>query len=58
VLHGWGMTEMSPLGTLCALKKKQLATDAEAQLAVLEKQGRAVFGVDIKILDGHGAELP
>ncbi|NDZ16954.1 long-chain fatty acid--CoA ligase [Variovorax sp. WS11] len=58
VLHGWGMTEMSPLGTLCALKKKHLSMDAEAQLAVLEKQGRAVFGVDMKIVDGQGVELP
>ena len=58
VLHGWGMTEMSPLGTLCALKKKHLAMDAEAQLAVLEKQGRAVFGVEMKIVDGQGVELP
>jgi acyl-CoA synthetase (AMP-forming)/AMP-acid ligase II len=58
VLHGWGMTEMSPLGTLCALKKKHLSMDAEAQLAVLEKQGRAVFGVNMKIVGGDGKELP
>ena len=48
VLHAWGMTETSPVGTVCALKPKHLALDAEAQLAVQYKQGRVVFGVDMK----------
>jgi fatty-acyl-CoA synthase len=58
VLHAWGMTEMSPLGTLCTLKNKHLAMPAEAQVAIRQKQGRAIFGVDMKIVDGDGKELP
>jgi fatty-acyl-CoA synthase len=58
VLHAWGMTEMSPLGTVCTLKNKQLALDANGQLKVRLKQGRAVYGVDMKIVDANGAELP
>ncbi len=58
VLHAWGMTEMSPLGTLCTLKNKHLAMPAEAQVAIRQKQGRAIFGVDMKIVDGEGRELP
>jgi 3-(methylthio)propionyl---CoA ligase len=58
VLHAWGMTEMSPIGTVCNLKLPQLALDAEAQLAVMCKQGRALFGVDMRIVDPEGRELP
>jgi len=58
VLHAWGMTEMSPLGTVCTLKNAQLALPAEDQLQVRLKQGRAVFGVDMKIVDGQGREQP
>ena len=58
VLHGWGMTEMSPLGTLCTLKKKHLALPVDAQLPIQQKQGRAMFGVEMKIVDSGGKELP
>jgi len=58
VLHGWGMTETSPLGTLGALKKKHLSMPIEEQSTVLAKQGRAVFGVDMKIVDDDGNDLP
>ena len=58
VLHAWGMTEMSPLGTLCTLKNKHLKQSADARLAIRLKQGRAIFGVDMKIVDGGGRELP
>jgi len=58
VLHAWGMTEMSPLGTLCTLKNKHLAMSKDEQMAVLQKQGRAIYGVDMKIVDGNGDELP
>ena len=58
VLHAWGMTEMSPLGTVCSLKAPQLALDEEAQLAVMARQGRAVYGVEMKIVDPDGNELP
>jgi 3-(methylthio)propionyl---CoA ligase len=58
VLHAWGMTEMSPLGTVCTLKNKQLALDGAGRLKVRLKQGRAVYGVDMKIVDASGTELP
>ena len=58
VLHAWGMTEMSPLGTVCNLKLKHLSSDKDAQLAVQLKQGRAVYGVEMKIVDAEGQELP
>jgi 3-(methylthio)propionyl---CoA ligase len=56
--HAWGMTEMSPLGTLCTLKGKQLALPPEEQFALLCKQGRVIYGVDMKIVDGDGKSLP
>jgi 3-(methylthio)propionyl---CoA ligase len=58
VLHAWGMTEMSPLGTVCTLKNEQLALPKEEQTKVLLKQGRAVYGVDMKIVNEAGEELP
>ncbi len=58
VLHAWGMTEMSPLGTVCTLKPRHLSMSAAERMAVQAKQGRAVFGVDMKIVDGAGNELP
>src|SRR5687767_5688862 len=58
VFHAWGMTEMSPLGTVGTLKAKQAQLDKEAQLAIQAKQGRGIFGVDMKIVDEEGRELP
>jgi fatty-acyl-CoA synthase len=58
VLHAWGMTEMSPLGTVCSLKNKQMGLPADQQMNVLVTQGRAIFGVDMKIVDPEGRELP
>jgi 3-(methylthio)propionyl---CoA ligase len=58
VLHAWGMTEMSPLGTLCTLKNKHLTMPAEEQMKIRLKQGRAIFGVDMKIVGEGGKELP
>jgi len=57
-LHAWGMTEMSPLGTACALRAHHANCSKEELYAVKSKQGRAVFGVDMKIVDHDGAELP
>ena len=58
VLHAWGMTEMSPLGTLCTLKNKHLSLPAEDQMKIRLKQGRCIFGVDMKIVNDAGQELP
>ncbi|MBL8351127.1 MAG: fatty-acid--CoA ligase [Burkholderiaceae bacterium] len=58
VLHAWGMTELSPVGTVCTLKPRQLELNGEQRLGVQAKQGRSVFGVDMKIVGDDGAELP
>src|SRR5579885_2247859 len=58
VLHAWGMTEMSPLGSVATLKEKHLRMDKAAQTAVLMKQGRAPYGVDWRIVDENGKPLP
>ena len=58
VLHAWGMTEMSPVGTVGSFKPQHLGQDAESRYAVMAKQGRAVYGVDMKIVDPEGHELP
>ena len=58
VLHAWGMTEMSPLGTVCTLKNKHLPMTPQEKMQVRLKQGRGVFGVDLKLVDGSGDELP
>lgn len=58
VQQAWGMTEMSPLGTYCSLKKKHDKLSKEDQFAIEVKQGRAIYGVDLKIVDGEGKELP
>jgi fatty-acyl-CoA synthase len=58
VIHAWGMTELSPVGTVCAFKGKHTGASLEDRLGVQAKQGRAVYGVDMKIVDEQGAELP
>ena len=58
VVHAWGMTEMSPLGTACTLLGKHLALPVESRRAVLRKQGHAIYGVDMKIVDDDDSELP
>ncbi|MGA8514291.1 MAG: 3-(methylthio)propionyl-CoA ligase [Burkholderiaceae bacterium] len=58
VLHAWGMTEMSPLGTMCTLKNKHLDLPKDAQMKIRLKQGRAIYGVDMKIVGEDGKALP
>jgi fatty-acyl-CoA synthase len=58
VLHAWGMTEMSPLGTVCAFKAKHLEASEQARYALQAKQGRAIYGVDLRIVGEDGKELP
>ena len=58
VLHAWGMTEMSPLGTLCTLKNKHDALPDDEKMKIRLKQGRAIYGVDMKIVNEAGEELP
>lgn len=58
VIHAWGMTEMSPLGTLCKLKSKHDTLDAEGKRRILEKQGKVIYGVDMEIVDDDHQPLP
>jgi fatty-acyl-CoA synthase len=58
MLHAWGMTEMSPLGTTARLKAKHLGFDPAARMAVKSKQGRPVFGVEMKVVDDAGRAQP
>jgi fatty-acyl-CoA synthase len=57
VIHAWGMTELSPLGTLSKLKSKHADLPREAKQKLLEKQGRAIYGIDLAIIDDDGHAL-
>lgn len=58
VLQAWGMTETNPLGTLNRTVPEVMALDHEAQLDYATKQGRPLFGVDIRIANDAGQSLP
>jgi fatty-acyl-CoA synthase len=58
VIHGWGMTEMSPVGTTGKMKHATAQLDPEAQLKLKEKQGRTPYLVEMKVVDDDGRELP
>jgi fatty-acyl-CoA synthase len=58
VFHAWGMTEMSPMGTLGALKAGMDKLPLSKQIDVKVKQGRAIYTVEMKITDDDGKELP
>ena len=58
VVHAWGMTEMSPLGTLCAIKPEYADLRGDDLLAVEETQGFPPFGVEMKVTDDENVSLP
>jgi fatty-acyl-CoA synthase len=58
VIHGWGMTEMSPVGTTGKMKHATENLDTEAKLKLKEKQGRTPFLVEMRIVDDDHEELP
>lgn len=58
LIHGWGMTEMSPLGTTGKMKNATSTLDQEARLKLKEKQGRTPYLVEMKIVDDEGRDLP
>jgi fatty-acyl-CoA synthase len=58
VVQGWGMTETSPIGVISKLLPKQQALSGEELVKVKLKQGRGVWGVDLKIVDDEGKPLP
>src|SRR5437588_3920325 len=57
VIHAWGMTEMSPLGTCCTLKPEYASLGGEARLDIQQKQGQTPFMVEMKITDDAGRRL-
>lgn len=58
VMHGWGMTEMSPVGTIGSPKAKHRNLTADEHLALSLKQGRPLYGIEMKIVDADGNDLP
>jgi fatty-acyl-CoA synthase len=58
VVHGWGMTETSPVGTISRTTAAEEGLDDAAQIAFLMKQGRQLFGVELRVVDPDGVPLP
>ena len=58
ILHAWGMTELSPVGTVNLPKPANAALRGAGRLAQVLKQGRGIYGIDMKIVNDDGAELP
>jgi len=58
VVHGWGMTETSPVGTISRISPAEAGLDGGAQVAFLMRQGRQLFGVELRIVDEGGVVLP
>ncbi len=58
VMHAWGMTEMSPIGSIAAIKPEYSALSGEALYDIQEKQGYAPFGVEMKITDDENIVRP
>ena len=57
VIHAWGMTELSPLGTVAGLKQHDSEKPLDQQKLILQKQGRSLFGIDMKIVNDEGQTL-
>jgi fatty-acyl-CoA synthase len=58
VIHAWGMTEMSPLGTVCSMKPAYAGLTGEERLDIQQMQGHTPFMVEMKITDDAGKRLP
>ena len=58
MLHAWGMTEMSPVGTCGSLLARHAGQDFEHRIAAHLKQGRTIYGAEVRIVDDDGHELP
>ena len=58
IRHAWGMTETSPLGTVCSLSAEAQGQEPRRRDAVRAKQGRTIFGIELKVTDEAGNELP
>ena len=58
VIHAWGMTEMSPLGTINVTTPEMDKMSKEEKYAIQLKQGKPIYGVELKVVDDTGVELP
>jgi fatty-acyl-CoA synthase len=58
VQQGWGMTETSPIGTIGSLRAEMQSLPAEERYRIAAKQGHGIFGIEMKIVDEDGNELP
>ncbi len=58
VVQAWGMTEMSPLGTVCNLLPKHLDAPVDEKMRIQTKQGRTVYGVEMKLASDDGKPVP
>jgi 3-(methylthio)propionyl---CoA ligase len=58
VLHGWGMTETTAVATISSLEGKHADWTPAQKHARVAKQGKSLFGVELKVVDEHGATLP
>jgi fatty-acyl-CoA synthase len=58
VRHGWGMTETTAAATMGFISPKDQSLPREQQHALLAKQGKSLFGIDLKVVDENGATLP
>lgn len=58
VLHAWGMTETSPVGLANTFKSRHAHLKADARQALQARQGRPLFGMEFRIADADGAEVP
>ncbi|MDQ4427315.1 AMP-binding protein, partial [Thalassolituus sp.] len=58
LIHAWGMTETSPIGTINAMNPIMAKLPKEEQYQLQRKQGRPIFGIEIKIIDDEGNRLP
>jgi fatty-acyl-CoA synthase len=58
MLHAWGMTEMSPLGTCGSLLAQHVGMNLDERMPVHLKQGRTIYGAEVRIVDDDGHELP
>jgi fatty-acyl-CoA synthase len=57
ILHAWGMTELTPIGTVSITRQELLSSDASVRLDYKAKQGMPVAGVEVRVLDGDGKEV-
>ena len=58
VRHGWGMTETTAVATMTSMTPTEMALPAAEQHTLVAKQGKTVFGIQIKVVDDHGHTLP